>query len=130
MNLSTLLTMFITFVIEMLVASVMLIKHPLRFRFKACISIPVGLLIAFASAFLVIIPLWQFVKIEQWNEFINIISYLIPVIGVFGGLLFAYKFKVPELVLLLSVAYTFQHMAYQWSTLLIDVITQNALFKG
>ena len=114
----------------MLVASIMLIKHPLRFRFKPYISIPVGLLIAFGSAFLVIFPLWKFTKPEQWNELLNIISYLIPTIGIFGALIFAYKIKITQLVLLLSVAYTFQHMAYQWSTLLIDVITQNALYRG
>ena len=130
MDLTTLLVMFISFTLEMIVASIMLIKHPLRFRFKPYISIPVGLLIAFASAFLVIIPLWKFAKPEQWNEFLNIVAYAVPTIGIFGGLLFAYKFKVPQLILLLSVAYTFQHMAYQWSTLLIDVIMQNALFNG
>ena len=130
MDLTTLLMMFISFTIEMLVASIMLIKHPLRFRFKPYISIPVGLLIAFGSAFLVIFPLWKFTKPEQWNEFLNIISYLIPTIGIFGALIFAYKIKITQLVLLLSVAYTFQHMAYQWSTLLIDVITQNALYRG
>ena len=130
MDLMTLLTMFITFTLEMVVAAVMLIKHPLRFRFKAYISIPVGLLIAFASAFLVIIPLWKFVKVEQWNEILNIIAYLIPLIGISFAVFFAYKIKALELVLLVSVAYTFQHMAYQWSTLLIDVIMQNALFKS
>ena len=129
MDLTILLMMFISFTFEMLVAAVMLVKHPLKFRFKPYISIPVGLLIAFGSAFLVIFPLWKFVKPEQWNEFINIVSYLIPTIGIFGALLFAYKMKVPQLVLLLSVAYTFQHMAYQWSTLLIDVITQTTLFN-
>ena len=131
MDLNTLLSMFISFTLEMLIASVMLIKHRLRFRFKAYISIPVGLLIAFAFTFVSILGLHFFVKPEQWNEIINIVAYVIPLIGIFGGVLFAYNIKIPQLILLLSVAYTFQHMAYQWSTILVDIafntITYNSM---
>ena len=130
MDLNTLLTMFISFTIEMLISAVMLIKHRLRFRFKAYISIPVGLIIAFGSAFISILGLYFFVKLEQWNELINIVVYVIPLLGIFGGVLFAYKIKIPQLILLISVAYTFQHMAYQWGTLLVDVIFNNALFNS
>ena len=130
MDLTMLMMMFISFALEMLVASIMLIKHPLRFRFKAYISIPVGLIISLSTTFVVIFGLHFFCKPEQWNETINIISYVIPLIGIFGGLIFAYKIKIPQLVLLLSVAYTFQHMAYQWGTLLVDVITQTSLYNG
>ena len=130
MDLKTLLMMFITFTVEMLVASIMLIKHPLRFRFKPYISIPFGILMAFSTTAIVIIGLYCFCKPEQWNEALNIVSYVIPLIGIFGGLLFAYKISIPKLILLLSVAYTFQHMAYQWGTLLVDVIFNKALYDG
>ena len=117
MDLKTLLIMFITFTVEMLVASIMLIKHPLRFRFKPYISLPFGILMASSTTAIVIIGLYCFCKPQQWNEALNIVSYVIPLIGIFGGLLFAYKISIPKLILLLSVAYTFQHMAYQWGTL-------------
>ena len=130
MDLNTLLIMFISFTIEMLIASVMLIKHRLRFRFKAYISIPVGLLISFAGASISVIGLYFFVKPEQWNEIINIVVYVIPLIGIFGGILFAYKIKVPQLILLLSVAYTFQHMAYQWSTIFVDILFNTIMYNS
>ena len=120
--LETLMTMFITFTVEMLVAGVMLIKHPLRFRFKPYISIPVALIIAFGTAFGVIFGLNYYLTpdLSRWTAFLNIISYTVPVIGVFFAFYFAYKIPVPQLILMLSVAYTFQSMAYQWVTLILD----------
>ena len=130
MDLNTLMLMFISFTIEMLIAGVMLVKHPLRFRFKAYISIPVGLLIAFASSFIVILGLYFFVKPEQWNELINIISYTIPVIGLFFAFFFAYKESAPQIILILAVAYTFQSMAYQWTKIVFDTGLSLALYNS
>ena len=120
MDLKTLLTMFISFTVEFIVAGIMLMKYRLTFRFKPYISIPVGLLIASSGAAANIIGLHFFVKPEQWNEWLNIAVYTIPVFTIFGGFLFAYKIKPLNLMLLLTVAYTFQHMAYQFSTIALD----------
>ena len=120
MDLKTLLTMFVSFTVEIIIAGVMLIKHRLTFRFKPYISIPVGLLIASAGAALNVVGLYNFVKPEQWSEWLNIVVYTIPVFTIFGGFLFAYKIKPLNLMLLLSVAYTFQHMAYQFGTIILD----------
>jgi hypothetical protein len=122
--------MFISFTVEMIVACVMLIKHPLTFRFKAYISIPVGLIIAFSGAVIDICGLYFFVKPEQWNELINIVVYTLTAASIFGGFLFAYKIKVPQLLLLLSVAYTFQHMAYQWGVIVLDTGLNAQIFKA
>ena len=120
MDLKTLLTMFISFTVEFIIAGIMLIKHRLTFRFKPYISIPVGLLIASTGAVVNIIGLYNFVKPEQWNEWLNIAVYTIPVFTIFAGFFFAYKIRPLNLMLLLSVAYTFQHMAYQFSTIVLD----------
>ena len=120
MDLKTLLTMFVSFTVEIIIAGVMLIKHRLTFRFKPYISIPVGLLIASAGAAVNVIGLYNFVKPEQWSEWLNIAVYTIPIFTIFGGFLFAYKIKPLNLMLLLSVAYTFQHMAYQFGTIILD----------
>ncbi len=130
MDLKTLLTMFISFTVEILVASVLLIKHRLTFRFKPYISIPVGLLIASSGAVINIIGLHFFVKPEQWNEFLNIAVYTIPIFTIYGGLLFAYKIKPLSLMLLLSVAYTFQHMAYQVGVLVLDTGLGGKIFQA
>lgn len=130
MDLKTLLTMFISFTVEILVASVLLIKHRLTFRFKPYISIPVGLLIASSGAVVNIIGLYNFVKPEQWNEFLNIAVYTIPIFTIYGGLLFAYKIKPLSLMLLLSVAYTFQHMAYQVGVLVLDTGLSGKIFQA
>ena len=130
MDLKTLLTMFISFTVEILVASVLLIKHRLTFRFKPYISIPVGLLIASSGAVVNIIGLHFFVKPEQWNEFLNITVYTIPILTIYGGLLFAYKIKPLSLMLLLSVAYTFQHMAYQVGVLVLDTGLGGKIFQA
>ena len=120
MDLKTLLTMFVSFTVEIIIAGVMLIKHRLTFRFKPYISIPVGLLIASSGAAVNVIGLYNFVKPEQWSEWLNIAVYTIPIFTIFGGFLFAYKIKPLNLMLLLSVAYTFQHMAYQFGTIILD----------
>ena len=120
MDFNTLMFMFISFTVEMLIGGIMLIKHPLRFRFKPYISIPVSLLIAFASCFMVILGLYFFVKPSQWNELVNIIAYTIPVIGLFFAFFFAYKEGAPQIILILAVAYTFQSMAYQWTKIVFD----------
>ena len=120
MDLKTLLTMFVSFTVEIIIAGVMLIKHRLTLRFKPYISIPVGLLIASVGAAVNVIGLYNFVKPEQWSEWLNIVVYTIPVFTIFGGFLFAYKIKPLNLMLLLSVAYTFQHMAYQFGTIILD----------
>ena len=130
MDFRILLQMFLPFTIEMIVSAVMLIKHPLRFRYKPYVSIPVGLLIAFVSCFMVVLGLRFFIRPEQWNEPINIISYTIPVIGVFFAFFFAYKISVPQLLLALSVAYTFQSMAYQWTKVIFDTGISIALYNA
>ncbi len=130
MDLKTLLTMFISFTVEIIIAGVMLIKHRLTFRFKPYISIPVGLLIASSGAIVNIIGLYNFVKPEQWNEALNIAVYTIPVFTIFGGFLFAYKIKPLNLMLLLSVAYTFQHMAYQTGVLVLDTGLSGKIFQA
>ena len=129
-DLNTLLTMFISFTVEFIVAAVMLIKHRLTFRFKPYISIPVGLIIASSGAVIAIVGLYNFVKPEQWNEWINIAVYTIPVLTIFGGFLFAYKIKPLNLMLLLSVAYTFQHMAYQLGTIVLDTGLNGKIFAA
>ena len=128
MDLNTLLTMFISFTVEFIVAAVMLMKHRLTFRFKPYISIPVGLLIASSGAVINIIGLYNFVKPEQWNEWLNIAVYTIPVFTIFGGFIFAYKIKPLNLMLLLSVAYTFQHMAYQLGIIVLDTGLSGKIF--
>ena len=130
MNLNTLLEMFISFTVEILVAVIMLIKHRLTFRFKPYIAIPVGLLIACSGAAANIIGLYFFVKPEQWNEVLNIAVYTIPIFTIFGGALFAYKIKPLNLMLLLSVAYTFQHMAYQFGTIILDTGLNGEIYKA
>ena len=130
MDLNTLLTMFISFTVEFIVAGVMLIKHRLTFRFKPYISIPVGLLIASSGAVINIIGLYNFVKPEQWNEWLNIAVYTIPVFTIFGGFIFAYKIKPLNLMLLLSVAYTFQHMAYQLGIIVLDTGLTSQLYNN
>ena len=118
MDLLNLLIRFLTFSTEMIIAGVLLVKHRLTFRFKAYIAIPIGLLIAYMGAAIDIFGLLVLVK--QWNEFIKIAVYAVATASIFGGFLFAYKIKVPQLLLLLSVAYTFQHMAYQWGVIVLD----------
>ena len=117
MDLVNLLITFITFTVEMIIACLLLTKHPLNFRFKAYIAIPAGLLIASSGAAIDIFGLYFS---NQWNEFIKIAVYFIAAATIFLGFLFAYKIKVPQLLLLLSVAYTFQHMAYQWGVIVLD----------
>ena len=129
MDLQTLMTMFLSFTIEMLISGIMLIKHPLRFRFKPYISIPIGLLIAFASSFLVIFGLYFFFKPEDWKELLNIASYTIPVIGLFFAFWFAYKISAPQIMLMLAVAYTFQSMAYQWTVIAFETGIQGYLYS-
>lgn len=128
MDLNTLITMFITFTSEIIIAGVMLIKNRLNFRFKPQISIPVGLLIAFGSAFIVIFGLYLFIKPEDWTELVNISAYTIPFAGVFFAFWFSYKLKPAQLLLTLFVAYTFQHLAYQVSTLILDTGLSRTLY--
>ena len=120
MDLKTLMIMFLTFTTEMIISGVMLIKHRLTFRFKPYISIPVGLLIAYGTALGVIFGLHFWFKPENWTEAVNIIAYTIPVVAIYGAFLFAYKIKPLKLLLTISVAYTFQHMAYQIVSLVLD----------
>ena len=129
-DLKTAIMMFVTFTVEMLVAAIMLKKHKFAFRFKPYISIPCGLLIAFSGGVAMIIYLTQFFDATKWNEAWNIFVYTIPALTVFGGLLFAYKINITKLLLTLSVAYTFQHMAYQWVTVVLDTGLQGKLYQA
>jgi len=124
-----LLQMFLSFTIELIIGCVMLIKHPLRFRFKPYISIPVGLIIAFTSTFIVILGLHYLFKPEDWKEWLNIVAYTIPVAGVFFGFFFAYKISIPQLILMIAVAYTFQSMAYQCTVLAFDTGIQRVIYE-
>jgi hypothetical protein len=130
MDLKTLLTMFISFTIEMIISGVILFKHRLTFRFKPYIAIPIGLLIACSGGAFDIIWLYFFLKPEQWNEFINIAVYAIATATIFAGFFFAYKIRIPNLLLLLSVAYTFQHMAYQWGIIILDTGLNGVIYKA
>ena len=130
MDLNTLLSMCISFTIEMIVAGILLTKHRLTFRFKAYIAIPIGLIIACSGGAFDVIWLYFFLKPEQWNEFINIAVYAIATATIFVGFFFAYKIRIPNLLLLLSVAYTFQHMAYQWGIIILDTGLNSVIYKA
>ena len=130
MDLNTLLSMFISFTVEMIVAGILLTKHRLTFRFKAYIAIPIGLIIACSGGAFDVIWLYFFLKPEQWNEFINIAVYAIATATIFVGFFFAYKIRIPNLLLLLSVAYTFQHMAYQWGIIILDTGLNSVIYKA
>ena len=129
-DLNTAITMFTTFTIEIIVACILLIRHKLAFRFKPYISIPCGLLMACSGGAAMIIFLTQFFDVQKWNEAWNIFVYTIPTVTIFIGFFFAYKISVPKLLLTLSVAYTFQHMAYQWVTIVLDTGLQGKLINS
>ena len=129
MDLKTLFLMFIPFTCEVIISMIMLLRHPLRFRFKPYISIPIGLLIAFASSLAVIFGLRYLFKPEDWKEWLNILSYTIPVIGIYFAFFFAYKIEPTRLLLNLAVAYTFQSMAYQFVNIVFETGLQGQLVK-
>jgi len=130
MDIRTLLAMFVPFTVEFIIAGIMLMKHRLAFRFKPYISIPVGLLIASSGAILNIVVLHNFVKPEQWNQWLNIAVYTVTVLTIFGGFLFAYKINPLNLMLLLTVAYTFEHMAYQIGCIVLDTGLGAKIFRA
>lgn len=131
MNIDLLLNMFISFTVEILVAGIMLTKKKLDFRFKRYISIPVGLLIAFGSTALTICGL-KFYVLEKigWNEWVNIIAYVIPTLGVYFAMLFAYDVSPLSLILTVSVAYSFQSMSYQMYCLIFETGLTGVLYNA
>lgn len=127
--LNTFLTNFISFAAEIIIAGVLLLKKRLDFRFKPYISIPVGLIIAFGTA--VGCAFWAdyYTTNIKWDEFINIITYIVAYAGVLGAFFFAYNKSLPSLILTLSIAYTFQSISYQCTCLILDTGLQMSLYQ-
>ena len=129
MDFNMLIQMFVPFTLELLIGSIILFNKPLDFRFKAPISIIGGLLISSLTTFGVILYLHFFCSFENWKELINIISFLIPFIGVYFALLFAYKQNAMKLILTVTIAYTFQAACYHLFVVLLDTGIQSELYK-
>lgn len=127
--LTTFLTNFISFAAEIIIAGVLLLNKRLDFRFKPFISIPVGLIIAFGTA--VGVAFWAdyYTTNIKWDEFINIITYVVAYLGVLAAFFFAYKKSLKSVILTLSIAYTFQSISYQCTSLILDTGLQGHLFQ-
>ena len=124
-----LLTMFIGFTIEIMVAAFLLLRKKTNFRFKWYISVPVGILLAIISAFIPILGL-KFIEGIPWNIPMNILAYTIPFAGIYGAFLFTFKVSPLSLILTMSIAYTFQSMAYQATSIVLDTGLQGALLES
>ena len=123
--------MFGSFAVEMVVGIIMLLKHPLRFRFKPYISIPVGLLIpAGVTLGIIFVLYYTCPKYYPWNEFVNIITYTISLVSIAMSLWLTYKLPLNRVILVTAVAYTFQHMAYQLGIMIMDTGLNTALYTN
>ena len=121
MSLLTILSMFISFIFEVIIGAVLLIKKPLNFRMKPYISIPIAILISFGVTIIMCVGLYfLYPKYIPWNEVTNITAYTIAVVAVYFSFRFAYKLDPRLLLLTIGVSYTFQHLAYQFNTLIFD----------
>ena len=121
MDISLPFSLLLPFVVEIIIAGILLSNFPLNFRFKPYIAIPVGLTIAFiptigtALGFYFLYPTYV-----QWNEVTNSVIYAIPTIAIYFAFFFAFKIDYKSLLLLTAVAYSFQHIAYQTNIIVFD----------
>lgn len=123
-----LLTMFFSFTIEIVVAGILLLRKKTNFRFKWYISVPIGILMVVISALLPVFGL-KYLPVE-WNIPMNILAYTVPFLCIYGAFLFTYKVSPLSLILTMSIAYTFQSMAYQATSLVLDTGLQGALLNS
>lgn len=130
MSWDLLINMFASFTIELIVGVLMLIKHPFKFRYKPYISITLGLLIPIATTVGVIVFLKYTCGVYyQWNEFVNILAYSIPVLSVCVATMLAYKVSISKMVVIVSISYTFQHIAYQLHIICFDTGLDGLLYS-
>ena len=127
LSIGTLLFLFISFAIEVIVAGVLLLDKRLAFRFKPYISIPVGLIIAIVPSIFSAFWAKYYIDHVRWDEFINIATYLV---AYYFGFLFAYKKSAMSILLTVSIAYTFQSMSYQVTSLILETGLQGHLFNA
>ena len=111
------LTLFVPFVVQVCLAMVLLTKKKLNFKFKAYISIPLAVLVAFGGPFLVTLIVAQF---KTWNEFANIISYTAVIGLLYLAFFLLYKIHPMQLLLMLAVAHSFEHVSYQVSRMVLE----------
>ncbi len=121
MNWQLYIEVFALFVIQLSIAMVMLTPEKLSFRFKkpwmTILSIVGALVISLGGAFL---ACWFCVNVA-WNVWVNIGVYLFMTVCVFGSYYLVYPAKISQALLINIVAYTIQHMAYQFMEIVFNL---------
>ena len=111
------LVMFLPFTFTVSLAAIFLIKKKKAFRFKPYISIPVSVLVLLVVPFLVS----GFVYLAgEWNDLINILAYTFLILAIYGAFLLLYKIPAVQLLLLIGVAHTFEHISFQMISFILD----------
>lgn len=111
------INLFLPFTVQVVVAAFLLVREKANFRFKAYISIPLAVVIAFGGAFAVALTV---AYIGVWNENANILAYTVLVVFIYSAFLLLYKIPPFELILMIAIAHTFEHVSYQISKVILD----------
>ena len=122
------LIVFVPFIVEIVVGCFILTKKKTNFRFKPYISIPISFVATFGISFLITLGLG--LELYTWSVVVNILSYTIMVLLVFGSLMFIYKIDVREAILIVAMAHTFEHISYQMSIVCLDTGISEILYKN
>jgi len=109
-------SMFFSFTTEIIVAVIMFMPKRLKFRNLAPLRIVLGFLISYGVS----IAMLFLVINTQWNVWINILIYVVMVTAIVLSFWLVYDMKFNEIIIVSSVAYGIQHIAYQVCVLLLD----------
>ena len=115
-DISVYFTIFFTFTVELLFAAFLLTPDKKAFRFKPYLGIPLSLAIAFSGSFLV----FFLSTLVPWNAVVNISAYFVLFWFIYLSIFLLYRQSWTEVLLRVVVAYTMQHMCYQFSNLFYD----------
>ena len=127
MELQIYFSMFFSFATEMIIAMLLLIPKRLYFRKYAYIRIPLSLLLIYGVS---VGLFFLSMHVVPWNIGWNIAIYTIFIVTIFLGFYNVYAYKARETLLMLLIAYTFQHILYQSNILVLQTGLNDVLYSS
>lgn len=118
-------SMFFSFTTEIIVAVIMFMPKRLKFRNLAPLRIVLGFLISYGVS----IAMLFLVINTQWNVWINILIYVVMIIAIVLSFWLVYDMKFNEIIIVSSVAYGIQHIAYQACVLILDTGLKKEMYS-
>ena len=118
--------MFFTFLLEISVCTILLMRHKTAFRKGAAWRIPLAVVLTVGAS----VGAFFLAYVMPWNTWTNILVYTLLFVFIIVSFLIVYERSLKKIMIVCLVAFTMQHMTYQVSVMVFDTGLRDTLLAN